>query len=535
MSAPTTAAPAPAPDAPRPASTTPPFVRDLDTLVRARYPLVYLVSWEEQRLDAILADLARTHGKGLFTWSLPRGLRREGGGRGAGPEARDPVEALAAIEKLADPALVVLKDFHPFLSDPAVVRALRELAHSLKSTYTTVVLLSPSLTIPPELEKEITVLDVPLPTARELLGLLKEIVTVVREANRAVVDLDREGAEAIVKAAQGLTLSEAENAFAKAIAADGRLDGSDVRLVLEEKRQVIRKSGLLEYFAADEKLANVGGLENLKVWLGRRGAAFGEAARRFGLPEPKGLLLLGVQGCGKSLTAKAIASSWRLPLLRLDMGRIFSGLVGSSEENLRKAIRVAESVAPAVLWIDEVEKGLSGFASSGQTDGGVTARIFGALLTWLQEKTAPVFVVATANRIEALPPELLRKGRFDEIFFIDLPAAAERREILSIHLARRARKAEAFPLDALAAKAEGFSGAELEQAVISALYDAFAEGKELEPRHLERAIADTFPLAVTMREDIERLRDWARTRTRAASSAPAEPVPAPLAARFGAP
>ena len=520
---------------PRPPAATPAFVRELDTLVRARYPLVWLVSWEEQRLDAILGDLARTHGKELWSWSVTRGLRREGGGRGASVEARDPVEALAAIEKLADPALVVLKDFHPYLSDPAIVRAMRELAHALKATYTTVVLLSPSLVIPCELEKEITVLDVPLPTSRELFQLLREIVTVVREANRATVDLDKEGAEQIIHAAQGLTLAEAENAFAKAIAADGRLHKGDVQLVLDEKRQVIRKSGLLEYFAADEKLGNVGGLDNLKTWLGRRGAAFGEAARRFGLPEPKGLLLLGVQGCGKSLTAKAIASSWRLPLLRLDMGRIFSGLVGSSEENLRKAIKVAESVAPAVLWVDEIEKGLSGFASSGQTDGGVTARVFGAMLTWLQEKTAPVFVVATANKIEALPPELLRKGRFDEIFFIDLPAAAERQEILRIHLARRGRSPEAFPLPALAAQAVGFSGAELEQVVVSALYDAFAEGKELEPRHVERAIADTFPLAVTMREDIERLREWSRSRTRPASAAPAEPVPSRLAARFGSP
>jgi SpoVK/Ycf46/Vps4 family AAA+-type ATPase len=298
---------------------------------------------------------------------------------------------------------------------------------------------------------------------------------------------------------------------------------------------VVRKSGLLEYFAADEKLANVGGMECLKQWLSRRGSAFGEAARKFGLPEPKGLLLLGVQGCGKSLTAKAIASAWRLPLLRLDMGRIFSGLVGSSEENLRRAIRVAEGVAPAVLWVDEIEKGMSGVASSGRTDGGVSARVFGALLTWLQEKTAPVFVVATANQIEALPPELLRKGRFDEIFFIDLPAAPEREEILRIHLARRGRKPEGFPLDALAAAAEGFSGAELEQAVISALYDAFAEAKELAPAHVERALRETVPLAVTMREEIERLREWAKHRTRPASSARAEPVPRPIATRFGGP
>ncbi len=513
-------------DAPRP--PPPKFVEELDVLVRARYPLVYLVTSEEQRLEAILADLAEAHGKALHGWSATRGLRRLGGARtGGSPEgAREPLEVLAAIEKLEIPSLVVLKDFHPYLADAAVVRALRELAHALKSTFTTVVLLSPTLVIPPELEKELSVLDVPLPGRRDLLQLLREIVGVVRQGNRAKVELTNDDAEQLVKAALGLTLAEAENAFAKAIAHDGRLSKDDVPLVLEEKRQVIRKSGLLEYYPTEERLADVGGLDALKGWLARRGAAFSEAARKFGLPEPKGLLLLGVQGCGKSLTAKAIAAQWRLPLLRLDMGRIFSGLVGSSEENLRRAIGVAESVAPVVLWIDEIEKGLAGIQSSGHSDGGVTARVMGTLLTWLQEKTAPVFVVATANRIEQLPPELLRKGRFDEIFFIDLPAAAERREILRIHVRKRGRDPAAHDLERLAALAEGFSGAELEQAVISALYDAFAEGKELEAAHLEAAVRGSLPLSVTMREEIERVRDWARTRTRAASVAPPAPVPA---------
>ncbi len=502
------------------APALPPFVRELDTLVRARYPLVSLVTSEEQRLDALLADLAERHGKALLGWTVTRGFRRLGGGRGApAPEGiTDPVAALQAVEKLAEPSLVVLKDFHPYLADPTVVRAVRDLAHALKSTYTTVLFLSPVLAIPPELEKEISVLDVPLPTFEDLLALLKEIVGVLRQSGRARVDLTKVDAEQLIKAAQGLTLSEAENAFAKAVADDDRLAANDIQLVLEEKRQVIRKSGLLEYFATDESLATVGGLDLLKGWLGRRGAAFSDAARAFGLPEPKGLLLLGVQGCGKSLTAKAIAASWKLPLLRLDMGRIFSGLIGSSEENLRKAIHTAESVAPVVLWVDEIEKGLSGLGSSGQVDAGVTARVFGTLLTWLQEKTAPAFVVATANRIDLLPPELLRKGRFDEIFFIDLPAAAEREAILRIHVARRRRDPAAYDLAALARAAEGFSGAELEQAVVSALHEAFAEGGELAQRHLARAIAESLPLSVTMREDLARLREWARTRTRPASS-----------------
>ncbi|HEX9402090.1 MAG TPA: AAA family ATPase [Anaeromyxobacter sp.] len=518
-----------APPAPTPGAPAPKFVQELDVLIRARYPLVYLVTSEEQRLDAILEQLAETHGKALLGWSIVAGFKRLGGAKtAAAPEGtKEPLAAIAAIHEISEPALVVLKDFHPYLADPAVVRAVRELSHALKSTYTTVVLLSPTLVIPPEIEKEVSVLDVPLPTYRDLLQLLKEIVGVVRQGNRAKVDLTKDDADQLIKAALGLTLSEAENAFAKAIAHDGRLCRDDVGLVLEEKRQVIRKSGLLEYYPSDEKLQNVGGLELLKTWLARRGAAFSEAARRFGLPEPKGLLLLGVQGCGKSLTAKAIAAQWGLPLLRLDMGRIFSGLVGSSEENLRRAIQVAESVAPVVLWIDEIEKGLSGIQGSSTLDGGVSARVAGTLLTWLQEKTAPVFVVATANRIEQLPPELLRKGRFDDLFFIDLPALAERREILEIHVRRRGRDPRAHDLDALARSTVGFSGAEIEQAVVSALYDAFAEAKELEPGHLVRAIAEALPLSTTMREEIDRLREWARTRTRAASGATPDPIPPP--------
>ena len=518
----------------QPPPPRPRFVDDLDTMIRARYPLIYLVSWEEQRLDGILQDLSTAHGKVLLSWSITRGLKRIGGARSlpSSEGSKDPVEALAAVAKMTEPSLVVLKDFHPFLNDPGVIRAMRELAHDLKSTYTTVILLSPVLTIPTELEKEVSVLDVPLPTFRELYELFKEIVGAVRQGNKAVIDLSKEEAEQIIKAAQGLTLSEAENAFAKGIAHDGRLDASDIGLVLDEKRQVIRKSGLLEYYPVEADLGSVGGLDVLKSWLTRRTAAFGEPARKFGLPSPKGLLLLGVQGCGKSLTAKAIAATWKLPLLRLDMGRIFSGLVGSSEENVRRAIRVAEGVAPAVLWVDEIEKGLAGMGSSGMTDSGVTARVFGALLTWLQEKTAPVFVVATANRIEALPPELLRKGRFDEIFFIDLPSAEERREIFRIHLGRRGRDPAGYDLEELTHLTQGFSGAEIEQGIIAGLYEAFGDSVELSQKHIVRSVQETFPLSSTMAEEIAKLRAWATSRTRPASGTAAA-AQTPLATRFG--
>src|SRR5256885_13514996 len=378
-----------APEAQAPAQ--PRFVRDLDTLIRARYPLLYLVSWEEQRIEGILQDLAAQHGKVLFSWSIARGLRRIGGSQAipALDASKAPLEVLATIAKLGQPALVVLKDFHAYLSDSTVVRALRELAQDLKSTYTTVILLSPSAQIPLELEKDVSVIDVPLPGFRELYQLLREIVAVGRQGNRASIDLSSEQAEQLIKAAQGLTLSAAENAFAKAIANDGILNGQDIKLVLDEKRQVIRKSGLLEFVNADVDLDTVGGLDSLKQWLSDRSSALGEAARKFGIPPPKGLLLLGVQGCGKSLTAKAIANFWALPLIRLDMGRIFSNYIGSPEENLGRRIRVAGSGAPAVLWVGEIEKGLSGTGSSPVVDGGATARVLGASLTRLPVKRDP--------------------------------------------------------------------------------------------------------------------------------------------------
>lgn len=500
------------------AGDLPRFLRDLDTLIRARYPLIYLVTYEEQRVDALLADIAKTHGKDLVEWTATKGLKSLAGAMKGpqGDETREPLAALQAVARLPNPSIVLLKDFHRHFDDPVTVRALREVGFALKSAFTTAIVVAPTLKIPEELEKDVSVIDVPLPGKTDLMQLLKDIIRVVTKNKRAVVELNRDQADALVSAAHGLTLAEAENAFAKAIAQDARLDGNDVRLMIEEKSQVVRKSGLLEYFATDQTLAELGGLKHLKRWLSRRKNAFSDAARAFGLPEPKGLLLLGVQGCGKSLTAKAIATSWRLPLVRLDMGRIYSGYIGASEENLRRAIRIAESLAPVVLWVDEIEKGLAG-STGGQGDSGVSARVFGTMLTWLQEKTSPVFVVCTANRIEGLPPELLRKGRFDEIFFIDLPTELERADIFQIQLTKRGRVAAQFPLAEFSSASVDFSGAEIEQVIISAMYDAFADGVELTADHVLQAIAETLPLAVTMAEDISRLRDWAKRRTRPAS------------------
>ena len=331
------------------------------------------------------------------------------------------------------------------------------------------------------------------------------------------IDLDDAGRERLLQAALGLTLGEAENVFAKIIVKDERLSGEDVNEVFAEKQQIIRKSGLLEYYATNESFTNVGGMTVLKEWLDKRAIAFTAEARAFGLPAPKGILMLGVQGCGKSLCAKAVSTLWQLPLLRFDMGRMFGSLVGSSEENVRRAIAVAESVAPAILWVDEIDKAFAGSQGSGATDGGTTARVFGTFLTWLSEKTAPVFVVATANDISQLPPELLRKGRLDEIFFVDLPSRDERLEIFRIHVTKRGRDVAHFDLAALADASPNFSGAEIEEAINSALYDAFYAHGELSTPQILTALAQTVPLAKTMDEQISRLRSWADGRARNAS------------------
>ena len=319
------------------------------------------------------------------------------------------------------------------------------------------------------------------------------------------------------EAALGLTYEEANNVFAKSLV---RHRDFDMDTILSEKKAIIRKSGLLEYYETQEQFNDVGGLKTLKDWLHKRQGAFTQQARAFGLPVPKGILLIGIPGCGKSLTAKAVGALWQMPLLRLDVGKVFSGLVGSSEENIRKAIATAEAVAPAILWLDELEKGFSGVQSSGQSDAGTPARVFGSFITWLQEKQSAVFVIATANDVSMLPPELLRKGRFDEIFFVDMPTFEERKDILSIHLEKKKRPLANFDLDQLATATRDFSGAELEQVVVAALYDAFFEGADLTTPRLEQSASEIIPLALTMKEKIDGLRDWARSRARSASGLP---------------
>jgi SpoVK/Ycf46/Vps4 family AAA+-type ATPase len=485
----------------------------IEILIRARYPLIYVVSFEEGRVGKRLEAIAEERKKQVYNWTITNGLELPDGSWIT--ELKDPLKVLEYVMQSDANALFVLHDYHHYLNDPVVVRKQRDLAHALKLTRKNIIFLSPVLKVPTELEKEIAVIDYRLPDKQELSEIIRRISRSLDDAKKLEIINAPEKEEKIVEAALGLTAEEAENVFAKSLVEKGQFD---INTVLSEKEQIIRKSGVLEYYHASEKMQEVGGLEELKGWLGKRGKAFTAKAREFGLPEPRGILLLGIPGCGKSLTAKAIAGMWQLPLLKLDVGKVFSSYVGSSEENVRRAIQTAESIAPCILWLDEMEKGFSGLGSSGMTDGGTTARVFGTFLTWLQEKTTPVFVVATSNNVSQLPPELLRKGRFDEIFYVDLPSKEERKEILKIHLEKRKRDSGKYDIEKIANATQGFSGSEIEEVIVSGLYDAFNQDEELKQEHLEGVVKTLIPLSQTMEEQIKGIRDWAKLRARRASS-----------------
>ena len=498
-----------------------PFDAELELLIRARYPIIYIQTGEELRIQGVVAKIATRRQKKAFEWTCSAGILPLGGHlqsqKGRNTTTREPLAALDQIMEQVEPAIFVLKDFHPFLTrnNFTVIRKLKDIAIHLKNSFKTVLIISPVLEIPAELEKEIAVMTFPLPGKEDLGALLDGIVKDLA-GEQVQIDVDDQGRERLLQAALGLTLAEAENAFAKIIVQTSRLGVEHVGDILAEKQQIVRKGGLLEYYPASEGFNAIGGLEALKDWLSKRALAFSDEARAFGLPPPRGVLLLGVQGCGKSLCAKAVAAHWQLPLLRFDMGRMFGSMVGSSEENVRRAIATAEAVAPAILWIDEIDKAFAGTNSSGSADSGTAARVFGTFLTWLSEKTAPVFVVATANDISNLPPELLRKGRLDEIFFVDLPSSTERREIFRVHLEKRGRSWLDFDLETLAASAGEFSGAEIEEAINSGLYEAFSNREELATSHVLAALRGAVPIARTMDDQIGQLRAWARGRARPA-------------------
>ena len=475
---------------------------ELDLCLRSRFPLVCVVSHEEERILEQVQQLCETRHDSLIVWDHADHFQRIVSEDGDTLSARDPVTALETIEKSEQAGVFVLRDFHQCWADqPIVIRKLRNVVQHLKYTKKTILVTMPVYKVPEELKDEVVVLDFPLPGRAELVQILDQLLS----APGARSEADREVTEKIIRSALGLSSNQAQRIFAKAIVSEGVLDERDIALITAEKKQVIRESGALEYYTPQETLADVGGLEVLKSWLRLREEAFGEEAQQYGLPAPKGIALIGVPGTGKSLTARMVASLWQLPLIKMDVGALFGEFVGTSEHNLRRALRLAETVAPCVLWVDEIEKAFS----IGVGDGGTSMRVFASMLSWMQEKTAPVFLVATANEIGLLPPELLRRGRFDEIFFLDLPTANERREIFEVHIKKRGRDPDHFDLDGLARASESYVGAEIEQAVIDGLFLSFNDNKRaLDTQDIVRSLARTIPMSRSQREVIEILREW---------------------------
>jgi ATP-dependent 26S proteasome regulatory subunit len=497
---------------------------ELSVLIQAQYPVICLLTSEEERAEQAIANIAQAQLKPqrkVYVWTVTQGIVEYGNVRSSNlHNTVAPEPAIQWVMQQKEPGIFIFKDLHPFLESAPTVRWLRDAVSSFKNSAKTIILMSPEAShkIPVELEKEVAVIDYPLPT----MGELDDVLSLQLESDR-LHRITTEGREKLLKAALGLTQDEAVKVYRKAKVTAGQLTEDQVEVVLSEKKQLIRRNRILEYAEIDETIDAVGGLEELKHWLQQRSDAFTEKAREYGLPQPKGMLILGVPGCGKSLIAKTTSRLWGLPLLRLDIGRVYDGsTVGRSEANLRAALRTAESISPAILFIDEIDKAFAGGAGSADSDGGTSSRIFGSFLTWMQEKTSPVFVMATANRVERLPGEFLRKGRFDEIFFVDLPNAEERRDIFKIHLSKRRRDIERFDLEQLVNVTDGFSGAEIEQAIVAAMYEAFAQGREFNGFDIIAASRTTLPLSKMMQEQVTAIRDWARQRARPAAASIAE-------------
>jgi AAA+ superfamily predicted ATPase len=479
------------------------FCDEFTLLLRARYPIIYVPTREEERVEAAIATCAKTQGeRAVYIWDFVDGY--QGNPNDAGFGKRNPLQALELIEKLQAqaPGVFILRDYHRFLEDIAVSRKLRNLARSLKSQPKNIVILSPQLTIPEDLTEVMTVLEFALPSIEEIHAEVERLLMAMGKTLN-----DRE-LDNLVQSCQGLSIERIRRVIARAIAQHGEFRSEDIDLILEEKRQTIRQTQILDFYPATETVSDIGGLDNLKEWLLRRGGAFSERARQYGLPAPKGLLLVGIQGTGKSLTAKAISHQWRLPLLRLDVGRLFGGVVGESESRTRQMIQLAEALSPCVLWIDEIDKAFAGVDSRG--DAGTTSRVFGTFITWMAEKQLPVFVVATANNIQSLPPELLRKGRFDEIFFVGLPSQEERRAIFEVHLSHlRPQSLANYDHERLAYETPDFSGAEIEQALVEAMHIGFSQNRDFTTDDILEAASQMVPLARTAQEQIKFLQDWA--------------------------
>ncbi len=479
------------------------FNEEFTLLLRARYPLLYVATREEERAEGAISDCAKGLGdRAIYTWDFVDGM--QGNPNDAGFGKRNPLQALEFVEKLpvSAGAVIILRDFHRFLEDISVSRKLRNLCQTLKSQPKNLVILSSQLTIPDDLSEFLTVVEFALPTPGEIRAEINRLISALGKP------LGDRLLDSLVQSCQGLSIQRIRRVLARAIALHGEIRPEDVNLILEEKRQTIRQTQILDFYPAREEISEIGGLDNLKDWLLLRGGAFSDRARQYGLPYPKGLMLVGIQGTGKSLTAKAIAHHWQLPLLRLDVGRLFGGLVGESESRTRQMIQLSEALAPCVLWIDEIDKAFSGMDSRG--DAGTSSRVFGTFITWMAEKASPVFVVATANNIQVLPPELLRKGRFDEIFFVGLPTQSERSAIFQVHLNKlRPQNLKSYDFDRLAYETPDFSGAEIEQTLIEAMHIGFSQNRDFTTDDILEAASQMVPLARTAQEQIQQLQGWA--------------------------
>jgi ATP-dependent 26S proteasome regulatory subunit len=488
------------------------FKAELDLCIRARFALITIVTLEEERALDCVKQVSNMRQRPYYSWDAADGLKRHSQSVVRIDDTKDPLAALQYIEQASSEAVFVLKDFHSSWEDEIVRRKLRTVAQELKYTKKSIVIISPSTKIPVELKNLAVVLEFPLPSEEEL----DEALQMLEKTPGVELSLAASERKILLQAAQGLTTAQALRVFAKAIVSNGVLDENDVHVITDQKREIIRDSEALEFYASNQSLQDVGGLDSIKEWLRMRGRAFGSEAKDYGLPSPKGIALIGIPGTGKSLTAKLIGSMWKLPLLRLDVGALFGSYIGESEERARRALRVAEAISPCIVWIDEMEKALA----HGGNDSGTSTRVFGTILTWMQEKTSPCFVVATANNISKLPPELLRRGRFDEIFFLDLPNSVEREAIFSVHFKKRDRKPSDFDINRLVELSSGYVGAEIEQAIIDGMYLGFDSNREFTTDDVIDALKRMVPMSVSQRETITQLRKWLTEGRARPASAP---------------
>ena len=489
------------------------FTNELNLFLKARYPIIYINTIEEDRVEYVIRKNVKTNLKrSIYSWDFVDGYTNNPNNQGFGN--RNPLQALELIERLnpETPAIFLLKDFNRFLNDLAISRKLRNLSRLLKLQPKTIIIIGSELNIPVELQDLITILQFQLPTEEEIIIELQRLIKSLK------IKVDNKLFESLTRSCQGMSLERIRRVLSKIIATYKTINENSISILLNEKKQIISQTEILEYSSVNEKFDNLGGLKNLKEWLQKRQTAFSSQAINYGLPTPRGLLLIGIQGTGKSLTAKAIANDWKLPLLKLDIGKLFGGIVGESESRLRQMISVTETISPCILWIDEIDKAFNN--SQNRSDGGTSNRVLGTFVTWLSEKTKPVFVIATANSIDYLPLEIIRKGRFDEIFFLDLPQRSEREEIFKIHLQQfRPGSWKNFNYTELAQITDSFSGAEIRQAIIEAMYQAFSEKREFTTTDIKNAIKDSIPLANIENDQMLKLKKWATSgRIRLAST-----------------